>query len=88
MSTENKQLERPLLSFQVITDTHVRTDPQHVHNLNFERALKDILANGADSRGIMHVGDLTDHGFPDEYEEFQRIWAAHPELPDLDDGQP
>ncbi len=70
---------RPLLSFQVLTDTHVTADPQHVHNRNLERALRDIAENAADSRGIMHVGDVTDHGFPEEYEELARIWRQYGE---------
>ncbi|MBN2982458.1 metallophosphoesterase family protein [Cohnella algarum] len=63
----------PLLSFQVITDTHVTSDPNHVYNRNLERALRDIADNAPASRGIMHAGDVTDHGFPDEYAEFRRI---------------
>ncbi|MFC4597157.1 metallophosphoesterase family protein [Cohnella hongkongensis] len=70
---------RPLLSFQVITDTHVTADPQHVHNRNLERALLDISENAEDSCGIMHVGDVTDHGFPEEYEELARIWRSYGE---------
>ncbi|MBW5448760.1 metallophosphoesterase [Cohnella sp. CFH 77786] len=65
---------RPLLSFQVITDTHVTVDPNHPYNLNLERALQDIAENAPGSCGIMHAGDVTDHGFPAEYEEMKRIW--------------
>lgn len=80
----NEQIELPLLSFQVITDTHVTSDPGHVHNRNLERALKDIVANAPSSRGIMHAGDVTDHGFPEEYEELLRIWTNNKRLlPDL-----
>ncbi|MFF2091599.1 metallophosphoesterase family protein [Paenibacillus sp. NPDC058174] len=68
---ECKQL--PLLSFQVITDTHITVDPEHTHNRNFARALEDIRVNASDSVGIMHAGDVTDHGFPQEYEELRRL---------------
>ncbi|MGG6310015.1 metallophosphoesterase family protein [Paenibacillus macerans] len=68
-----RQDEEALLVFQVITDTHVRADAEHTHNANLERALRDIATHGASSAGIMHVGDVTDHGFPAEYEEWQRI---------------
>lgn len=61
------------LSFQVVTDTHVTADPDHLYNRNFEQALRDIAANAPDSVGIMHAGDVTDHGFPEEYEEYRRI---------------
>ncbi|MFC4101303.1 metallophosphoesterase family protein [Paenibacillus xanthanilyticus] len=64
-----------LACFQVITDTHVTTDAQHVHNRNFERALLDIAALEPGSIGIMHVGDITDHGWEAEYVEMARIWA-------------
>ncbi|SFB51916.1 Calcineurin-like phosphoesterase [Cohnella sp. OV330] len=64
---------KPLIEFQVITDTHVTADPDHLYNRNFEQALKDIAAGAPDSVGIMHAGDVTDHGFPGEYEELRRI---------------
>ncbi|MGG3453883.1 metallophosphoesterase family protein [Paenibacillus rhizolycopersici] len=63
-----------LLTFQVITDTHVRADGQHTHNVNLEQALRDIAENGAGSAGIMHAGDVTDHGFPEEYGAWNRTW--------------
>ncbi|MDU4698415.1 MAG: metallophosphoesterase [Paenibacillus sp.] len=71
---EGRRDEEILLRFQVITDTHVRSDEQHTHNVNLERALQDIAENGAGSVGIMHAGDVTDHGFPEEYEVWNRIW--------------
>jgi Icc protein len=74
--------EQPIIVFQVITDTHVRADPEHVHNHNFDRALKDIIRQSADSVGIMHVGDVTDHGNDDEFAEVHRI------LSDNKDGLP
>lgn len=66
-----------LLSFQVITDTHVRTDPNHMYNTNLVRALQDLQVQGQGSAGIMHIGDVTDHGLPEEYAEWERIWAEH-----------
>jgi 3',5'-cyclic-AMP phosphodiesterase len=66
-----------LLSFQVITDTHVTGDPEHIHNRNLENALLDIAKQAPGTAGIMHVGDLTDHGFPREYEEWHKIWSRH-----------
>lgn len=71
---EGRRGKEILLAFQVITDTHVRADEQHTHNINLERVLQDIAANGAGSVGIMHAGDVTDHGFPEEYEAWNRIW--------------
>ncbi|EOS57950.1 metallophosphoesterase family protein [Paenibacillus barengoltzii] len=81
---EGQRDEELLLSFQVITDTHVRGDEQHTHNVNLERALQDIAENGAGSVGIMHAGDVTDHGFPEEYEAWNQIWHRFGEaLPPL-----
>lgn len=65
------------LQFQVITDTHVRTDPGHTHNANLARALEDIRRAAPSSDGIMHVGDITDHGHEEEYAEFNKIWREH-----------
>jgi len=73
MSTNNLHPDQPIATFQIITDTHVTADPGHEYNLNFESALQDIAARSEGSCGIMHIGDVTDHGFPEEYEEMQRI---------------
>ncbi|RRJ67696.1 metallophosphoesterase [Paenibacillus oralis] len=69
--------ENVLLAFQVITDTHVRADARHTYNVNLEKALQDIATHGTGSAGVMHVGDVTDHGFPEEFEEWKRIWSQH-----------
>lgn len=75
---------QPLLSFQVLTDTHVTADGDHVYNRNFGEALRQIRELAPSSAGIMHAGDVTDHGFPAEYAEFRRIWNEHRSgLPDL-----
>lgn len=84
MSTNKQTEEQPMATFQIITDTHVTADPNHEYNLNFERALQDIVAHCAESSGIMHIGDVTDHGFPEEYEEMLRIVNIYKEqLPDI-----
>ncbi|CAM4036101.1 metallophosphoesterase [Paenibacillus alkaliterrae] len=76
--------EQPVIRFQVITDTHVTTDPEHVYNFHFGQALRDIKATAPDSIGIMHVGDLTDSGADAEYAEVRRIWNENKAgLPDL-----
>ncbi|WP_422661129.1 metallophosphoesterase family protein [Paenibacillus sp. EC2-1] len=76
--------EQPIIRFQVITDTHITTNPEHVHNLQFGQALRDIKATAPDSVGIMHVGDLTDSGDDKEYAEVHRIWSENRMgLPDL-----
>lgn len=67
----------PIISFQVITDTHVTTERDHIHNDHFGQALQDIAAHAANSIGIMHVGDITDRGLRAEYEEVARIWEVN-----------
>lgn len=54
--------EQPLASFQVITDTHVRDEADHIHNRHLDQALADIATFSQGSSGIMHVGDVTDRG--------------------------
>lgn len=63
MSTNTSPEDKPVITFQIITDTHVTADRNHEYNLNFELALRDIAAHGEGSSGIMHIGDVTDHGF-------------------------
>lgn len=76
--------QQPVIRFQVITDTHVTVDPEHVYNLHFAGALRDIAATAPDSIGIMHVGDLTDSGNDAEYAEVRRIWNENKTgLPEL-----
>lgn len=69
--------EQPIFSFQIITDTHVTEDHEHGYNKHLEQALADIASVAPNSRAIMHIGDLTDHGFEQEYDEFQRIWSSY-----------
>ncbi|MDQ6422745.1 metallophosphoesterase [Paenibacillus sp. LHD-117] len=69
--------EQPQFSFQVLTDTHVTEDAEHVYNRNFGEALRQIRELAGTTSGIMHAGDVTDHGLPGEYAEFRRIWSEH-----------
>ena len=47
---------------QVVSDTHVRADRNHLFTRHFQMALADIAAVSPDSAGVFVVGDLTDHG--------------------------
>jgi len=69
--------EQPIFLFQIITDTHVTEDHEHDYNKHLEQALSDIASVAPNSHAIMHIGDLTDHGFEQEYDEFQRIWSSY-----------
>ncbi|OKP96093.1 metallophosphoesterase [Paenibacillus sp. P46E] len=77
MSTNLPGGQQPLLTFQIITDTHVTADPSHEYNQNFGRALQDLADHAQGSSGIMHIGDITDHGFGEEYDEVHRILKLH-----------
>ncbi|KWX83525.1 metallophosphoesterase [Paenibacillus riograndensis] len=77
MSSNESGGQQPLLTFHIITDTHVPADPSHEYNLNFGRALQDLALHAQGSSGIMHIGDITDHGFTEEYEEVHRILQLH-----------
>ncbi|MHA6534012.1 metallophosphoesterase family protein [Paenibacillus sp. BAC0078] len=84
MSINESGGQQPLLTFQIITDTHITADPTHEYNLNFERALHDLAVHAQGSSGIMHIGDITDHGFMEEYEEVHRILQLYQtELPEI-----
>lgn len=79
-----EKLNEPLFSFQVITDTHITADSSHDYNKHFEQALLDIATLATNSRAIMHIGDVTDHGFAAEYDQFQSIWHKYEDkLPPL-----
>ncbi len=53
---------------QVVSDTHVRADRDHLFTRHFRKALEDIAAVSPDSIGVFVVGDLTDGGTDAEYE--------------------
>ncbi|UVI27742.1 metallophosphoesterase family protein [Paenibacillus spongiae] len=69
--------EKPLVSFEVITDMHVTHDKNHVHNKNFDDALKDMVALNPDSDGLMTIGDNTENGTEAEYKELHRIFNLY-----------
>lgn len=69
--------EKPLVSFEVITDMHVQTSKDHVHNKNLEDALKDMVALNPDSDGLMTIGDNTENGTEAQYLEMARIFNMY-----------
>ncbi|OAS18529.1 metallophosphoesterase family protein [Paenibacillus oryzisoli] len=71
--------KRPILTFVVLTDTHITATLEGTEAQNWERALKDILATAPDCHGIMHVGDITDNGERAEFEVMEQIWRANKE---------
>ncbi len=73
--------EEMLASFQIISDTHIRSDDEHLYNKHLRLALEDISSSeyASVSCGIMHVGDITDHGLIEEYEALARILRDYEE---------
>ncbi|RAT99105.1 metallophosphoesterase [Brevibacillus sp. Leaf182] len=69
--------EKPLVSFEVITDMHVQTSKDHVHNKNLEDAFKDMIALNPDSDGLMTIGDNTENGTEAQYMELARIFNTY-----------
>ncbi|MED1783191.1 metallophosphoesterase [Brevibacillus fortis] len=69
--------EKSLVSFEVITDMHVQTSKDHVHNKNLEDAFKDMIALNPDSDGIMTIGDNTENGTEAQYMELARIFNMY-----------
>ena len=61
---------------QVVSDTHVRTDRNHLFTRHFQKALQDIAAVSPDSIGVFVVGDLTDNGTDAEYETYLSMVRA------------
>lgn len=77
MKNRADETEKPemLACFQILSDTHIRSDDNHLYNRHLRLALEDIASSeyASESCGIMHAGDITDHGLIEEYEALQRI---------------
>lgn len=69
--------EKPLWSFQAISDLHVKTEGNHTHNRHFNLALQDIKKTDPNSQGIVVVGDLVDSGKQKEYDQLKKIVEAN-----------
>ena len=73
--------EQPLYSFQVFSDTHIQTNPDHLHNRHLRMALADILKTDPDSAAIFTVGDTTDNGELGQYQQYNEIVSSFEGLP-------
>lgn len=73
----------PNVKFQVISDMHIQGDKNHIHNKHLEDALRDMITLSPDSDGLMTVGDNTENGLEEQYQELERIFNLYGEqLPD------
>ena len=73
--------EKPLYSFQIFSDTHIQSDPNHLHNRHLRMALTDIQKTDPDSIAIFHVGDVTDNGEIGQYQQYNEIVNSFEGLP-------
>lgn len=62
-------------TFCVVTDTHVTADKNHFHNAHMANCFAEIIRRAPDAAGIMSTGDVTNHGYPDEWEQFRALWT-------------
>ena len=67
--------EKKLFSFAVISDLHVTADPEHIHNRHLKNCFSRLLHLVPDAIGIMCTGDVTNHGYPEEWEQFSVLWT-------------
>ena len=75
------EAEEPLYSFQVLSDTHIQADPNHLHNRHLRMALTDIQQTDPNSIGIFHAGDLTDNGETGQFLQYTEIVNSFDDLP-------
>ncbi len=73
--------EEPLYSFQVFSDTHLQSDPNHLHNQHLRMALADIEKTDPDSIAIFNVGDVADTGAVEQYRQYNEIVNSFSGIP-------
>ncbi len=69
----NYDFGTPLYEMQVMSDIHLNTSANHIHNQHFTAALADIKKLSPNSIGIFINGDIADHGEVAEYRAFQQL---------------
>lgn len=79
----HKPLDPPLDELWIMSDIHITTDQNHVHNKNFAQMLKDVQAVSKDALGIFVVGDMADTGKEVEYQNMTALYSAAGQLPPL-----
>ncbi len=77
----SKPLGFPLFEFQVVSDIHINEGNTHVHNKNYVNMLKDIVEVAPNSEGLFIVGDIADHGYAGEWENFVKLHASVEDAP-------
>lgn len=65
--------EEPIFSFTVLSDTHVTKTGLHDYNQHYKNALQDIEESMPESQAVVVLGDITDNGREEEYEQLVRL---------------
>lgn len=74
--------ENILFDFQVCSDIHIdREFPTYTEHLN--ALLDDIAVVAPDSKGVMVVGDISNHGYQEEYDLVKEVLAGKPNHPEM-----
>lgn len=73
--------KEPLVSFWVVSDIHLRESEHELFNQNFKAMLSDIVASDKKAMGIFAVGDITDGGKAEQYEQLHRLYLSFVDLP-------
>lgn len=69
-----KEGSGPVMSFQVISDTHIRnTSSTDIHNQHLTAALKDLNQISPNSSALIIDGDITDSGSSTQYDQLNSI---------------
>lgn len=74
---------KPLASFQVVSDVHIKSDDLTETNaVNMIAGLKDIRTMDPDTLGIMNLGDFTQSGTKAQYDAMYRIMDQYSPVSD------
>ena len=79
--SEQKENEKAIASFWVVSDLHVRLSDEETFNRNFKKMLEEVVNHSTDCLGIFAVGDLTDNGLPEQYDKLFETYASVEGLP-------
>ncbi len=72
---------KPIVEFQVVSDTHVVDQKEHTYNTNYVNMLNDIAKTSPDSMAMFVVGDMVDNGWTAEYKKFVNLYESVEGLP-------
>lgn len=65
-----------LYEMQVVSDTHIEANADHINNKHFSMMLEDIKNLSPNSLGILINGDVADMGLVSEYEQYLALIQA------------